>query len=162
MDVARAVVLVTAGAVVFLALLTGPAGPLTVPADGSFGAGLATGNASVAGVEFPDDPTLSGGRYEAGQFVLRVGDVAVRVSDVTGRPLLVYKLDVRGLEYTRSSLTVLEPGMEGSRAISLSRATLEGSSVTRDAYPGELKLVLRGDGPDRSVATRNVTVSVQR
>jgi len=162
MDVPRAVVLATAGAVVFLALLTGPAGPLTVPADGSFGADLATGNATVADVEFPDDPTIASGQYEAGQFVLRVGDVAVRVSDVTGRPLLVYKLDVRGLDYTRSSLTVLEPGMEGRRTVPLSRATLEESAVERDTYAGELRLVLRGDGPDRTVATRNVTVVVQR
>lgn len=164
MDDARAVVLATAGVVVVLTLLTGPwVGLIAVPADGGLGGeGLATGNATLTDVEFPGDPTISTGQYEAGQFVLRTGDVGVRVSNVTGRPLLSYKLEVEGLDYTRSSLIVLEPGMEGPRSIQLARATLPASAVDRDSYPGELRLILRGDGPDREIAATNVTVAVQR
>lgn len=164
MDDARAVVLATGAVVVLLTLLTGPAiGVIAVPSDeGLGGAGLATGNATLTEVEFPADPTLSAGQYEAGQFVLRTGDVGIRVANVTGRPLLTYKLDVHGLDYTRSSLTVLEPGMAGRRSIQLSTDTLPAEAVNRGAYPGELRLILRGDGPDREIAARNVTVTVQR
>lgn len=164
MDDVRAVVLATAGVIVALTLLTGPLiGIFSVPAEGGLGGeGLATGNATLSEIRFPEDPTITAGQYEAGQYVLRTGDVGVRVSNVTGRPLLSYKLEVEGLDYTRSSLIVLEPGMEGPRSIQLARATLAASAVDRDSYPGELRLILRGDGSDREIAATNVTVTVRR
>ncbi|MEF8776736.1 MAG: hypothetical protein V5A43_09585 [Haloarculaceae archaeon] len=164
MDVGRALVLATGAIVVVCTLLTGPhVGIIGVQADGGLGGDdLATGNATLTEVDFPENPTISAAQYDAGQFILRTGDVGIRVSNVTGRPLLVYKLDIRGLDYTRSSLTVLDPGRAGRRSIQLTRVTLSADAVEGDSYPGELRLILRGDGPDREIATRNVTVTVQR
>lgn len=163
MNDARAVVLATVSVVLVVTLLTGPAvGLLTVSSPGTFGGSdLGTGNATISHVTFPDDPTLQAGRYGTEGYVLRTGDVRVDIAHVTGRPMLIYKLEVEGISYTRSSLIVLEPGTTGTRSVQLSRDTLAASAVERDSYPGQLRLVLRGDGPDRVVAAENVTVTVQ-
>jgi hypothetical protein len=138
-------------------------GLYSVPAESTFSSGeLGTGTATVDEVTLPDDPVITSGKYEAGQYTLRTGDAVVRLSDVTGRPFLVYKLSLDGMGYTRTSLLVLGPGDEGIRRVQLTAATIPESKVTRDTYRGELQLILRGDGPERTIAAANVTVDVQR
>lgn len=162
MDVGRAIVLTTACVIGLATLLTGPAiGFFDVrPANSFTSDELGTGEASVTAVEFPGNPTLSDGTGDSNQYVLRTGDVEVNVANVTGQPMLVYKLEIHGMGYTKSSLTVLDTGMSGPQAIQLSRATIHRETVTAETYPSELRLVFRGDGPDRVVGSTNVTVQV--
>lgn len=162
MDTSRLAVVSVVTAIVLLTVLTGPGvGLISVQESSPFDdPGILTGNATVTAVEFPENPTLS--RSASGQYVLRVGDAAVQLASVTGRPGVVYRIDVRYLAYSRTALTVLEPGSAGTRSLKLPKATLAATSIERDRYPARLRLIVRGDGPSREVAATNVTVAVKR
>jgi hypothetical protein len=79
-----------------------------------------------------------------------------------GNPLLTYTVDIDGLGYSRSSVTGLASLGTGTASLSLSADTLEGERLAEDRYDGQLRLVFRGDGEERVLYDRTVTVGVER
>jgi hypothetical protein len=147
------------------ALLSGPmvagvdlspeaeAGAETGPAPG-------TGTATVEVVTAPEVATLRKGSFGAdAPYTLRVPDATIRLSNVTGGPLLVYKLRIRGLGYSRGTTHFLDEAAAGQRSVSLKKTTLD-TTPTQEQYQAELLLLLRGDGPERTLYRGTVTVEV--
>lgn len=160
MDAPRLVVISSVTLILVLTLLTGPGtGLIQVPEDSPFGGSVGiNGTASIGAVEFPDAPTLRQGASD--QYVLRVGDATVPIESVTGTPGLVYRLDIRYLWYSRTSLTILDAETTGPLTVQLPKATLAAESVVRESYPAEFRVLLRSGEDVRTVARTNVTVTV--
>ena len=161
MDRPRAALGLVTSLILCVALLTGPAlGFFPVPEkEGLDAATLGTGNASISVLDLPDRASI---RKGGGVYTLRVSDATLSVTNVTGQPILVYRIDIEGMGYSRGSLTVLESGFSNQVSVQLSRSTLDASDVRETSYPATLRVLLRGDGPDRTIAEKNVTVRVQR
>jgi hypothetical protein len=151
-------------AILVASLLSGPlvAGvDLSTTADDD-GPAPETGNATVDLVDVPGTATLEKGSFGAdAPYALTVPDATVRLSNVTGGPLLVYKLRIPELGYTRGTTLFLDGSMAGQRSVTLERTTVE-KDLQRDRYRGELLLLFRGDGPERTLYRGNVTVEVRR
>jgi hypothetical protein len=159
----RAAIAVVVAVVLAVSLLSGPlvAGVDLSPTPDE-GPPPQTGDATVAVVSTPDTARLDRGSFGAdAPYTLVVPDATVRLSNVTGGPLLVYKLRIRALGYTRGTTHFLDPSSAGTRAVGLDRTTLE-EDLAQDRYEGELLLLLRGDGPERTLYRGNVTVRVER
>lgn len=145
------------GLVLALTLVTGPLGPLSVPDAGPDV--LATGGATVSVESVPDGATLTPGTYTDVHY-LEIPEVVLHVTDVRGSPLVSTSLSIQQLGYSRSSAFVLDEGMEGRRAFTIERSTVESSRVENETYHGRLRVVLRADSGSQTLVDRNVTVEV--
>lgn len=161
MDTERLAVAGVVATVLLVSLLSGPlvAGiDLSPPPDELQSA--QTGNATVDVVSAPENARLERGAFGAeAPYTLTVPDATVIISNVTGRPLLVYKVRIPELGYQRGTTHFLDASAEGRRSLNLESATLE-EELSQDSYRGELFVILRGDGPERTIYRGNVTVEV--
>lgn len=155
---------IVVGAVGIILLVTAASGtPLwTVPAQGSGQPPIGSGSASVSVVSAPDRATLDPGRQGGDLYYLNVPDTEVEIAQLRGNPLLAYAIDIDKLGYSRSSVTGLATAGDGSASLSLSQDTLDGERLTQDQYDGTLRLVLRGDGEERVLYDRDITVEVRQ
>lgn len=154
----------TVAVIVAVALISGPlvgSIDLTQARDGDAGAELGSGSLEASVVSLPDDPRLVRGEYGSGAYYLRVPPAIVEVSNVEGRPALVYKIRIFKLNYVRQVTSFLKDGSTGQRRLSVGEDALRPEMVTRDRYEGELVLIARSDGNDRMIAQKNVTVTVE-
>ena len=145
------------------ALLSGPmVAGIDLSPEAETGPPPGTGTATVEVVATPEVATLRKGSFGAdAPYTLRVPDATVRLSNVTGGPLLVYKLRIRELGYTRGTTHFLDETATGQRSVSLEGTTLE-ETLAQEQYQGKVLLVLRGDGTERTLYRGNVTVEVGR
>lgn len=160
MEPVRGVPLAVVGLVVVVLAVTGPLGPLPIPADYSGDRAPGTGNATVTVTDAPDRPRLVPGRQGQGVYYLRVPDVEVDVTDLRGNPTLVYSVGIEDLGYSRSSIHFLGSAGPGRHAISMERDTFDAGRLDRDRYDGTLELVLRTEGTARELYRAETTVVV--
>ena len=160
MDSGRGAVLSVVGLVVVVTAAT--ATPLwTVPAENDLPP-LGDGTASVSVASTPDRATLDAGRQGGNVYYLEVPETEIQVSQLQGNPILTYSIDIDTLGYSRGSVTSLAEIGEGETRVSMARDAIDGESLDRDRYPGRLQLVLRGDGGEETLFTKNITVEVRR
>lgn len=164
MDPERLAVVGVVATVLVVSLLSGPlvAGVDLSPTPTDDGAPPQTGNATVEVLSTPDSVRLEKGSFGSdAPYTLVVPDATVRISNVTGGPLLVYKLRIPDLGYSRGTTHFLDASSAGTRSVGLEQTTVD-ENLSKDQYRGELLLLLRGDGPERTLHRDNVTVEVVR
>ena len=124
---------------------------------------IAGGSADVKLVKPPsaDEVSLEKGAYGSERYILRAPSVTVDVANVTGRPILTYKVEATELGFSRSEYTVLGPNKAGQHEITFSEETFAPSRVTNESYVVELHVKLRASGT-RTLFSENVTVPVGR
>ncbi|WP_424019528.1 hypothetical protein ACOZ4N_08655 [Halorientalis pallida] len=141
-------------------LASGPFALADRPAEQTGGVG--TGSVTVSEVRLPETATLQQGQFGEQSYSLEVPDATVIFEQVEGRPILTYKLEIDGLEYSRESAFFLGPDTGDRMQLSLERDQLAPEKVQNESYAGVLRVVDRTGEESRVVAERNVTVQVRR
>ena len=144
MRVDRVVAGVAVVCILGLTLATGPAGPLEIGTEDGFedpGSGTAT-------VEVVSEPgTVALERSASGQDTLHlsVPTTTVAVSNVTGNPLLSYKLALDEIGFATDKITRLGQSGEGEFELEIDRRTFRSQEVA-NVTEAVLTLTLRADG----------------
>lgn len=121
---------------------------------------LDDGTAAVESVTLTGPVTVTSGRFGAGVAYLRIPDLRVRFSAVSGHPRVVYRVTVPGLGFDRV----------GSRLLGGSPTRVDVGMADRAYPPGELDRAryratvtarIQSFAVDRTVFRRNVTVEVR-
>jgi len=162
MDRTRALVY---GTVALLAVATLASGPLfgavdLVRSEEQFAPG--DGNATVSVVDAPDSALIVEGRYGEKNYYLRSRSVTVDIEAVERQPMLIYKIRIPEMGYVRSTVHFLDGASAGRQRLALEQGVVDPDSLDRDSYVGELLLLVRSDGGDRTVHRANVTIDVRR
>lgn len=152
-----------AAIIVGTAIISGPLvnGVDFTPQSEEFSPGSGTAEITVKSV--PRTATLTRRTTRTNEsYVLRVPDATVSVSDVTGTPLLVYKIQIRELGHTRGTTLFLNSSMGGRRSLSLEQSYFEESEVSQSEYAGTATITLRSDSGEQQIYQGNVSVEVRR
>lgn len=168
MEPHRIAVYATVAVVVGVAIASGPlvgAVDLTResadPGDGADAGVPGEGSVDVAVESLPETARLDRGEYGAAAYTLRVPDAHVRLSNVTGQPLVVYKIQLSALGYTAGTVHFVTAEHAGPFRLQLESDTVPPDGIDRDRYEGRLTVLVRGDG-ERIVERRSITVRVGR
>jgi len=160
MDRSTLLVYATAATIVGVTLVSGPAVGLVDLTSPRFDtSGLGQGTVTVDRVEPPDRIVL-GGSFQSESYRLQVPDTSVTLSDIEGKPILTYWVEIDALGYNRVSTYFLDESNEGARTLSVDSATLGGDDVTEDRYNATLSLVVRANGNETTVYRSTVPVEV--
>lgn len=162
MDSIRASVAVVTVAVITISVISGPlVGGLDLTPESWTGSNPGSGNVSVSVKSTPESATL---RRISGRdtYRLEVPSATVNVGSVSGRPLIVYKLRLREIGYTRSTILFLNSSRVGQQNIKIEPGTTRISPPVEDTYTGELLILIRSDAGERELYEGNVTVEVTR
>ena len=165
MDTAQRAVVAAVSTIVAVTLLSGPlvgAVDLTTESGTGISDELGEGSAEVSVESLPTDLTISEGRYGSEQFFLRVPDATVRLSNVTGQPLLKYNIRIEDLGYSSGTTLFISAEQEGTNRLSLTRSTFDAGEIRQDSYEATLSVSLRANGTERVVRERAVVVEVER
>lgn len=150
----------TAAVILLASLLSGPlVGAVDLSPEESTVA-LGDGRADVEVVAAPDEGRLDPARYATTGYVLSVPPATVDVSDIAGRPLVVYKLRIPDLSYASVTTHLLDERSTGRRSLPLEKSVLNRTSLPRETYRGELLVVKRVHERDTVLYRGNVTLRV--
>jgi hypothetical protein len=164
MDRTRLTALLLVAACFGVALAAGPYGAdiRSLAADSGDAEGeYATGAMDATILDTPEEARLD--RFtENGtdRYRLLVPAAGVGVANVSGRPVVTYKLRIEGVGHTRGTAHVLSEAQEGRFRTTIEPSTLAADRVGNDSYVGELSLVVRSDRGARRIHRSNVTVRV--
>lgn len=161
MDDARVAVYAAVALILGTALVSGPlvgAVDFTREREDTFAPG--SGSADVSVVSTPERARLDRGSFGSGAYNLRVPDATVQIAAVSGQPMLVYKIRIPDLGYTRGTAHFLDSSSEGRMTVSIEEDALDPDDIDRDSYPGELVVLVRADGGDEVLYRGPVTVEV--
>lgn len=161
MDVSKVAVYGTVAVIVATTLVSGPlvdAVDFTQERDETFDPN--TGGATVTVLSTPDRARLDRGSFGAGAYYLQVPDATVRIADVSGQPILAYKIRIPELGYTRSTAHFIDEDNEGRMAVSIESDALPPDEIDRESYSGELLVVLRAGGSDEVLSRGPIPVDV--
>lgn len=169
MRIGRASVSATIVLILATALISGPmVGQVDFTPTADSGTGGTTdfnpgqGSVDVTVISAPETAMLKSSRFGAGTYTLQMGSMRVSLSNVTGQPILVYKIEISKLELMSGTSTFLNESSAGQMTVPFRGSTIEGSQVdsTRDAYNGRLIVGVLVNGSERTVYQQNVTVEV--
>lgn len=151
-------------AVILLAVLTVSPGTTAgfgsgnVPGEPPVGDGTAT----VAVEAFPADRlVIDGGRFGTGAAYLRIPDVAVDVSDATGRSRIVYRVAVPALDASVTEYAAVKPTTAGRLVVGGTDRALAPDGLAADTYEARIELRIQSFAEDRTVVSRTVAVEVR-
>jgi hypothetical protein len=150
---------VTVGLIALLAVLAGPAVPavdFTSTPEGDLG----NGSVDVARTDLPTEGTLSPGAYDSQRYFLRLPPAIVEFDRVQERPLLVYRLEIPALHFQRSNVFFLTAADRGRFQASFTEASIDASDIEASEYRATVTLLVRANETDRTLATGNLTVTV--
>lgn len=160
MNRAGSVVWGTVLVVVAVGVLSGPlVGAVDLTTEPPDPEALGTGAATVDVESVPTDARLDETAY-SGAYALEIPAATVAVSNVTGEPMLVYRLRIPELGAQRSTVFFLDGETEGELALSIESESVDAERITQDEYDAELRLLLRADGDDEVLHESDVTVEV--
>jgi len=143
-------------------VLTGPlVGAVDLTHDSEM-TGLGQGTVSVSSVSTTGSVDLKRGDYGAGTYYLSTPPARATVTAISGRPMLVYSIEIFGLNYKRSTTHFLSADDTGDLTLTITRDSLTSDTVENDSYDGQLRVLARTNGTDRLLHRRNVTVEVER
>jgi len=146
--------------VVGVTVLSGPAIGLVDLTSPRFDtAGLGQGSATVDRVDAPDSATIDRG-FQSKSYRLEVPEARARVTGVEGKPVLVYRIHVPGLGFTRASNYFLDGDSEGWTTLSLDGSPIEPEAVSTDRYTATLSVVLRTTDGESVVYNESIPVEV--
>lgn len=121
----------------------------------------ADGNASITVRDVPlESFTLEERRFGVDTYYLAGSDSTVYVDDVTGCPVLVYRLTIADLNYFGQQLYFL-PDSEGQEvSMTVVEGTFNPEEIQQRSYDATLTILLRGD-QRRTIYQENVTIRTQ-
>lgn len=149
------------GLIVLTLLLSG----VTV-GDGGFASRNPTvvgdGTASATVESLPTERLhVDDGRFGTDVRYLRVPDATVRVSNVTGTPRLVYRVQIPGLDVDESVTRLLREGQRGRVELRGVDVAFDPPTVTADHYDGTVSVRVQSFEVDETVLRVNETVEVE-
>lgn len=159
----RAVVAGTVGVLLLMTVASGPLVGLELTSEErEFDPG--TGDIDVTVESVPDAGTLERASHGAGVFHVRVDPVRLQIHEITGQPMVSYRLSVPELDHTRTSVHFLDPQRTGAYDLTLDPSPLEPDRIDEDvdSYDATLSVVVRDDDGERVVAEADFEVGVQR
>lgn len=107
----------------------------------------------------PDSATLAPDRHNDDLYHLRADPVHITATNVSGRPTVIYRLEVPGLNHTRSvGMFVTE---NGTYEVSFDPSSIETERVDQDQYEGTIVVQAFDDDGSRVLVERTVTVEVE-
>lgn len=107
----------------------------------------------------PDSATLAPDRHNDDLYHLRADPVHITATNVSGRPTVIYRLEVPGLNHTRSAgMFVTE---DGTYEVSFDPSSIETERVDQDQYEGTIIVQAFDDDGSRVLVERPVTVEVE-
>lgn len=164
MEETRLAVCGVTGFVLLVTLVSGPlvgAVDLTQEPQGCT-AQIGTGSATVSVESLPDSAAISKGQFGAETYYLEVPDGKVRVTNVTGQPILSYTISIPELGRTAGPTLFLCAHQSARQELSVQRITIDEGDLDADSYDATLTLRLRGDGDEVLVREKSITVEVRR
>ncbi|MFB6311112.1 MAG: hypothetical protein ABEH64_08015 [Salinirussus sp.] len=148
----------TTAVVVFILVVTALGG--LAGADASQ---VGTGSADVRVLSpTPDHLDVESGRFGSAARYVRLPDVTMSISDVTGRPRVQYRITVPALDIDRHRSSVIE-GADRLR-IHLPDVALppRGQDPAPGTYQGRVIVAVQSFSTDRTVLNRSVPVRVRK
>ena len=115
----------------------------------------------IADAQFPESATIRSGRFGTEPMVLDVDPLKVTVIELSGEPLINYKLRIPGLRYTRTAIHMVSDNNIGQPIrLGFEPDTIPSDRVSDDSYNGELQVVARDSRGLRMIARSNISVNV--
>ncbi|WP_254274019.1 hypothetical protein [Haloarcula marina] len=159
MDYSRAAVLGVAIVVLVTAAVSGPLVPgVTLTTERSVAYGEGTANVSSA--TLPDRATLERGSFGQRGYYLTVPPGTVQFDALTGTPMLVYRLNIDDIGYTRSTVHFLDASVAERYEVTMDADNFAPERIDRQTYRGTIGVVVEDSRSRRLVAERNLTVEV--
>lgn len=152
----------TVGVILLGSLLSGPmVGAVDLSSED---ARTIAGNGSVhvEVTSVPEDGRLAPARYATTGYVLSLPPATVDVSNLSGNPMVVYKLRIPELGYVAGTTHVLNERFTGRQTLTFDEAVLNRSALRYDTYRGELLILKRVHERDTVLYRGNVTLRVER
>lgn len=120
-----------------------------------------SGTAEITVKSVPDTATITRSTSRNGEYVLQIPDSTVVVQNVSGTPLLVYKIQIRELGHTRGTTVFLNSSMTGRQALTLDSSYFDESEISKSEYEGTITILLRSDAGEQQLHHGNVSIEVQ-
>lgn len=162
MNASRLAVYSTVAVIFAVTVASGPlVGAIDVTDRGYDSSGLGQGNVTVRAVEAPTTGQLDS-EFGAEEFYLKIPDATIRVENVTGKPIVSYRISIPGLGHTQAATHFLGESDAGAIQLSLAQQSFQPDAVTEDEYDGELSVLVRRNDQKRTVYSDSITVEVNR
>jgi len=124
---------------------------------------IGDGTASVTAVDVAtSEIRITDGQFGANVAYLRVPDASVTVDSVSGRPRLLYQVDVPALDISLEDERVLSAGQTGTYRLAPGDKGLSPSVLDQDAYNGSVRIRVQSFETEATIVAENVTVRVER
>jgi hypothetical protein len=162
MDVQRSLPALAAGVILVVSVLSGPLFGAVDLSPTESRAAPGDGSATVEVVSVPDGGRLAPTGYTDAGYLLSLPAATVEVSNLSGNPMVVYKLRIREVGYVASTTHFLGGEHEGQQALTLEGAVLNRTSLPRESYRGELLVVKRTHEHETVLHRGNVTLRVDQ
>lgn len=119
------------------------------------------GHASVDVVSVPDRGRLVPARFAANGYWVRVPNATVDVSNLTGYPMVVYKVRIPALTYVAGTTHVFYEEYTGVQTLSMDRLTVNSTGLPRGHhYDAELLIIKREYERDEILYHGNISLAV--
>lgn len=107
----------------------------------------------------PERATLAPNRHNDELYHLRADSVHITATNVSGRPTVIYRLEVPALNHTRSTGMFIPES--GSYEVGFDPSNIEAERVEKDRYEGIIVVKAFDADGDRVLVNRSVTVEVE-
>ncbi|XGI82882.1 hypothetical protein ACEU6E_06245 [Halorutilales archaeon Cl-col2-1] len=102
---------------------------------------------------------LEPGMYGSETYYLHTPSATVEIREITGSPILVYKMEIPELGYTGTSLRFMEEKRD-SLKLSLRRNGFSPDEIQNNSYNGTVSVLVRNGNSTRSLYSDNVSIEV--
>jgi hypothetical protein len=162
MDVVRSLPLSIVGSILIMSLVSGPLVGVGGPPSASYGGFPGDGDADIEVISVPEEGALTPVPYASSGYVLSLPSATVDVSNLSGRPMVVYKLRISELWYVAGTTHVLDEDFTGRQKLTLDEPVLNSTTIEREAYHAELRIIKRAHEVDTVLYRGNLTLQVDR
>jgi len=148
--------------ILFVSLLSGP---LVDVVDLSPKETTTTIGEGSAHIEFKSAPTggqLTKTVYASTGYLLSIPPATLDVSNVSGRPMIVYKLRITELWYVAGTTHVLDEKTSGRYRLKFQDSVVNRTSLPDESYQAELLVIKRAHERDTVIHRDNVTLQVDQ
>ena len=162
MDFTRTLPAITVIGVLVTSLLTGPIVSPTDPSSAESEPIPGEGSADVEIISIPEAGTLDPVEHASSGYKLFLPSATVNVSNLSGRPMLVYKLRVPELGFISGTTYVLNSKFTGRQTLEFEEPVLDRASLERATYHGEVLVIKRVHERDTVLYRGNVTLRAKQ
>ncbi len=167
MESTRVPVIFTVGLIGILTLVSGPLVPgidLTAArTDAPTLIGNETDSISAAVVSAPDtDIRFEKAQFGAGTYELVVPDAVIRIEAVSGRPRVIYRLNIPAMHYSRGTIHFVDAAQANSRlTLNFESTDFTPDELSQERYAGRLAIVTLDSTGSTEIYNESVTIRVE-